>query len=320
MFGWNQEVIDYEGEGHGQVTVTIVAGDTGATIGQTLATNGVVKTAEAFVAEVSITKPEPSFFPGTYQLKQEMSAAAALTALQDPANKIEMKAVIPEGTQMSQIFATLEAVTGIPNADFVAAAADPTLYGVPATAPSLEGWLFPATYELSDTDTATTIIQKLVDRTIQSLDAAGVPEAERENVLIIASIIQREARHTDDFYKVSRVIQNRLDQGIKLGMDSTVKYGLSDDASSVWSSDAQLTDDNPWNTYVHTGLPIGPISNPGDLAIDAAMNPTPGDWLFFVTVNQDTGETLFSTTNAEHEELVAQAKQWCSDNPDNPAC
>ena len=82
------------------------------------------------------------------------------------------------------------------------------------------------------------------------------------------------------------------------------------------SEEAQY-DDNPWNTYVHEGLPVGPIANPGDDAISAAMNPTPGDWLYFVTVNLDTGETIFTSTYGEHLRYVEQMQAWCADHPDS---
>ena len=100
-------------------------------------------------------------------------------------------------------------------------------------------------------------------------------------------------------------------------MDSTAQYGYGEmHDGTVSSSGEALADDNPWNTYVHTGLPIGPIANPGDVAIDAAMHPADGDWLYFVTVNLDTGETVFTSNVADHNRAVAQWQAWCTDNPD----
>ena len=189
-------------------------------------------------------------------------------------------------------------------------------------ADSLEGWLFPATYTFDPGVTASGVIQTLVDRTVQSLDSAGVPAENRQRVLTVASIIQREARFEQDFYKVSRVIENRLDPDNQetfglLQMDSTAQYGYGEmHDGTVSSSQAALEDDNAWNTYRRTGLPVGPIANPGDVAIDAAMHPADGDWLYFVTVNLNTGETLFTTNLADHNRGVAQWQAWCSENPD----
>ncbi|GAA3584973.1 endolytic transglycosylase MltG [Klugiella xanthotipulae] len=316
--GWSET--DYEGSGSGEVVVAIAAGDDGYAIADTLEASGVVLTAGAFVSHVLAQDPVPVFQPGAYTLAKKMSSAAALDALLNPDNRVEMTAVIPEGTRASRIYEIISGVTGIPVADFETAAQDPTALGIPATAPNVEGWLFPATYEFAMDDTAQSILQKLVTRMVQALDEAGVPVDDRERVLTIASIVQREARATDAFYKVSRVIQNRLDQGMKLQMDSTSKYGMPNGSADVWTTTEQRDSDNGWNTYYHTGLPIGPISNPGDVAIDAALHPAEGTWLYFVTVNQDTGETLFSSTLPEHEQLVEQARQWCVANPENAAC
>ena len=86
---------------------------------------------------------------------------------------------------------------------------------------------------------------------------------------------------------------------------------------TVSSSAEALEDDNPWNTYKHAGLPVGPIANPGDTAIRAAMEPVEGPWLYFVTVNLDTGETVFTNTYNEHLQAVEQWRSWCADNPDS---
>ncbi|MBN9177239.1 MAG: endolytic transglycosylase MltG [Microbacterium sp.] len=318
FMGW-EEPKDYEdGIAEGDVSVTIVSGDTGSSISTTLFQSGVTKTDSAFYDYLIKTAQNPTFQPGVYALQQKMSSAAALKALQDPANRRENTAQLPEGLTLESTLARVADGTGTPLADLQAAVADPSVYGVAAS--SLEGWLFPATYTFDPGTTPQQMIQTMVDRTVQSLDAAGVPVDQRERILTIASIIQREARFTADFYKVSRVIENRLDPDNEethglLQMDSTAQYGYNEINKGTASSSAEaLENDNPWNTYLHPGLPIGPIANPGDVAIDAAMHPADGPWLYFVTVNLETGETVFSTTYAEHEKAVAQWQEWCSAN------
>jgi len=318
FMGW-EEPKDYEaGLATGEALVTIVSGDTGSTISQTLYEAGVTKTPEAFYDYLVQSAQNPAFQPGVYALQQKMTSAAALTALLDPANKQEFTAQLPEGLTEAQTLDRLSASLGLPLADLQAATADPSAYGVNAT--SLEGWLFPATYTFDPGVTAQDVITTLVNRTVQSLDTAGVPVDQRQQVLITASIIEREARQTDDFYKVSRVIANRLADGMKLQMDSTAQYGYGEmhDGSASSSKEA-LEDDNAWNTYVIDGLPATPISNPGDTAIDAAMHPADGNWLYFVTWNMDTGETIFSDTYAEHEAAIAKWNEWCTAN-DNRGC
>ena len=320
VMGW-QEPADYEpGMATGEALVTISAGDTGGPISQALYDAGVTKTPDAFYDMLVDTGQNPTFYPGVYQLQQMMTSEAALEALENPENKLENSALLPEGLTVDQSLPLLAEGTGIPLEDFEAAIADPSQYGV--SADSLEGWLFPAMYTFDPDTSATEVIQTMVDRTVASLDTAGVPEADREEILTIASIIQREAREEEDFYKVSRVIQNRLapdnqETFGRLEMDSTAQYGIGEDDGTVSSSEEALTDDNPWNTYVHPGLPIGPIANPGDVAIDAAMHPAEGPWLYFVTVNLDTGETVFTNTYADHLAAVDQWRAWCSENPDS---
>ena len=319
VMGW-EEPKDYEeGMANGEAMVRIAPGDTGEPISQSLFDAGVTKTPEAFYDYLIETGQNPPFVPGVFKLQKQMTSEAALAALLDPANKMEFTAQIPEGFTAEGTLERLAEGTGIPLEEFQAAAADPTAYGVPAT--SLEGWLFPATYTFEPGVTAQSAIQTLVDRTIQSLDAAGVPVERRQEILTIASIIQREARFEQDMQRVSRVIQNRLDPSNQetfglLQMDSTAQYGYGEmHDGTVSSSGEALNDPNPWNTYVHPGLPVGPIANPGDVAIDAAMHPADGDWLYFVTVNLDTGETIFTNNLADHNRAVEQWQQWCSDNP-----
>ena len=320
VMGW-EEPKDYAaGLANGEVLVTIAEGDTGSPISQTLYDSGVTKTPEAFYDYLIDTDQNPTFQPGAYSLQYEMTSEAALAALLDPASKRENTAQIPEGFTVEGTLERLAEGTGIPIEEFQAAVADPAAYGVAAS--NLEGWLFPATYSFDPGVTPAQMVQTMVDRTVQSLDAAGVPADDRQRVLTVASIIQREARFEQDFYKVSRVIENRLDPGNQetfglLQMDSTAQYGYGEihDGTASTSEEAQY-DDNPWNTYVHPGLPVGPIANPGDLAIDAAMHPAEGDWLYFVTVNLNTGETVFTSNNADHSRAVEQWQTWCADNPD----
>lgn len=308
---------DFEdGIATGETSVTIVAGDAGQSVSQKLFDAGVVKAPTSLYDYMIDTSTSFTFQPGVFRLQQQMSSEAVLAALRDPANRLEGTAQIREGLTAEQTVAQLAEQLSIPVEDFTAAIADPAAYGVPAT--SLEGWLFPATYTFEPETTANQVIQRMVERTIQSLDEHGVAVADRQRVLTVASIVEREARLADDFYRVSRVIQNRLDQGMKLQMDSTSQYGYGElhEGSVSTSGEAQF-DDNAWNTYVVDGLPAGPISNPGDQAIDAAINPAEGDWLFFVTVNLDTGETVFTSNADDHEGARQQWIQWCQDNPDS---
>ncbi len=309
--GWTTN--DFEGDGHGEAMITITPGEIGEDIAASLAEAGVVKTQQAFYELLLAQDPPVDFLPGRYQLRLEMSAAAALAALQDPANRLELTLTVPEGMAAIDALQRASEVSGIPLTEFEAAVADPSVYGIPAEFPSIEGFLFPATYTLSPDDTAVSIVQKMVDRMYQALQEHAVPAGDEWRVLTLASVIQREAgSNLDDFPKISRVFLNRLDIGMKLESDATVAYGTGN-THTVWTTPEERADaSNLYNTYANTGLPIGPIGNPGDVAIRAAMSPAEGDWLFFMPVNLETGETVFSATFEEHQQAVQQLADWCT--------
>lgn len=311
---------DFEGSGTGTVNVMIHEGETGEDIAHTLADQKVVASFDAFYSLLLKKSPAPIFQPGVYKLANKMSAKSALTALMDPANKLDRTVIIPEGTAEVDVLQLVAEGTGIPLADLQAAAGDVSSYGLPPEATKLEGFLFPATYTFNPGISAHDVIKTLVDRQFEALDAAGVAPDDRWKTIVLASLIQREAGLKDDYYKVSRVFWNRLDpnqwpSGL-LQSDATVAYGTGN-THRVSTTDAERADaSNPYNTYEHPGLPVGPISNPGDLAIDAALHPAAGTWLYFVTWNLDTGETIFSTTIEEHDAAVAKWLAWMDEHPE----
>jgi len=319
FFGVNAEPVDYEeGLATGEAVIVIEQGDTGWEVSQKLHDQDVTMTESVFYDMLVSAQQNPDLRPGVYELQQKMTAAAALTTLEDPDSRLPGVAY-PEGYTMSQIVPILASGLDVSEDEVTAALKDPSEYGVEAN--SLEGWLFPASYEFTPGTDVTDAVQGMVDRTRQSLADAGVPAGDEQRILTAASVIQREAAAEDDFFKVSRVIENRIDDDMLLQMDSTAQYGVGRmHDGDVFSSAEALEDDNAWNTYVHKGLPAGPIANPGDLAIQAAMEPADGDWLYFATVNLETGETRFASTLAEHEQNVDLLHAWCADNPDSTGC
>jgi len=312
--GWGDPKDWEPGLATGEAMVTISEGDTGQPVSTALFEAGVTRTEDVFYDYLLAEEPTATFYPGVYRLQQKMTAADAFAALQNPDNKLENTVSVKEGGTISSILPGIAETLGFPIEELQAAVTDPSAYGV--SAQSLEGWLFPAVYTFDPGATPAQVIQRMVDRTRESLTAAGVPDADAERILTIASIIQREGR-TSDFAKVSRVIQNRLDIDMKLQMDSTAQYGYGSLHQGVVSSSAEaLENPNPWNTYVNTGLPVTPIASPSDAAIDAAMHPVDGPWLYFVTIDLETGETVFSTTYEEHQAAIEQWDAWCKAHPD----
>ncbi|WP_235501042.1 endolytic transglycosylase MltG [Agreia sp. Leaf244] len=306
---------DYSGDGSGEVMVKIADGEFGDAIGVKLQEAGVVKSSDTFYSLLLKENPQPVFQTGTFKLAEKMSSKAALSALLDPANKVDFTVTIPEGSSAKGIYQELADVTGMPIEEFQAVGANYAALGVPAEAPSIEGFLFPATYQFEPDQTPTDMLQTMVNRSFESLDAAGVAPADRFRVVTLAALIQKEAGSSEDMFKVSRVFTNRLNIGMNLESDATVAYGAGH--SRVETTPEEREDaSNLYNTYANPGLPVGPISNPGDDAINAALHPVDGPWLFFVTVDLDTGETVFSETADEHAAAVERLQEWWAAHPD----
>ncbi len=223
----------------------------------------------------------------------------------------DVQVLIKEGTRASTIFQTLSDKFGIPVVDFQKI--EPKDLGLPKDAVNLDGYLFPATYVFHRHQTALSLLRALHDRMVQQIRADGIAEADVHKVLTMASIIQYEAGNAADFYKISAVFHNRIAVGMRLQSDATVSYGVN--SQTYTTSAQQRADNNPWNTYLFYGLPIGPISAPGALAIDAAIHPAKGSWLYFCTVNPQTGQTEFTSTLAAHQLSINKWQAWVAAHP-----
>ncbi len=311
---------DYPGPGTGSVEIVIKQGQTGEDIATTLKAADVVLTRTAYLTAAR-ADPEASaaIQAGTYRLRLKMTGAEAFAMLIDPASRVSGGITVREGLWATEIYAVLSKSTGVPVADYVAAAKNAKALGLPAAANGrIEGYLFPATYDFPEGMSAANQLKEMVAKALSEYEAAGLTPANMERIVIVASIVEAESSGAADRGKVARVVYNRLANsgppnfGL-LQLDSTVSYGVQ--KRSVTTTDAERADPNPWNTYVHKGLPVGPIGNPGLKAIEAALKPTPGPWLFFVAVNPITGETKFATTQAEHDRYVAEFQAFCRAHP-----
>ena len=307
---------DYTGAGTGVVEVVVASGDTGPQIGDALLDAGVVASVEAFLAAARAEPEFTSVQPGTYTVAQQLPAADAVAALLDPANRVRSTVVIAEGLRVEQILDRLAEGTGVPREELQAALDATELPAgareVPGLVDPAEGFLYPDGYEFGEDPAAADIIATMIARGQEELAAAGVaPEGQLE-VLTRASLVQGEARLDEDFGKVAQVVANRLAIGQPLELDSTVNYATR--TFDTRTTDAQRQSDSPFNTYRAAGLPPGPIKSPGRQAIEAVAAPTPGPWLYFVTVDLCTGETAFAETYDEHLANVAVLNAWQREN------
>ena len=308
---------DYSGQGTGKVVIEVPAGANGQQIADILASKDVVKSAEAYY-QVSLNDPRAqSIQPGFYELRKQMSAKAALGALVDKKNRVEGRVAVPEGARIDQIIELIEGGSEISKKDVVAALDKPESLGLPKDAAgNPEGYLFPATYTVEPGTSATDLLKQRVRKAVdvyKTLDidtrAQGLGYSGAE-IITVASLLEREAQRGEDFPKVARVLYNRLDESMPLQLDSTVQY-VSKRKGDVFTTPEERDNPSEFNTYKHPGLPPGPIGSPGEKTIVAALNPAEGSWLYFVTVNLETGETVFSDTNDEHSQAVAKLQEYC---------
>jgi UPF0755 protein len=303
--------LDFQGPGIGEVVVRINKGDDGLVIANKLFDAGVVRDVDSFYR--LLIERDPVFYPGSFLLKKQMSNEAALNLIANASNALTYKITIPEGYRATQIFAEISKISGIDEKLLLEEATKLESFGIPKKAPTIEGYLFPATYSFDKEASARDILVAMVDRMKQELSQLGVAENDWHKVITLASIVQREAKLKEDFFKVSRVFANRLAIKMPLETDPTINYSYDGTDMSKKSREEQIA--HGYNTYLVRGLPPGPISSPGSLALEATLNPVEGDWLFFVTINLATGETMFSITLRQHEQYVKFLRQWEKENP-----
>jgi UPF0755 protein len=273
----------------GSANINVLPGETGASIAAKLEEQGVVKSSESFF-RVAVSNPRAaSIAPGVHLIDREICAKDALTQLLD-SKRIANLIAINEGAWISEIKERLLEI-GFSEVEIAKSFSqiDP-----PSGFTSLEGLLFPSQYSFAEETLLGEIIQTIVDRGIAEIERAGIVRGSGKftsaELLTIASLIEAEADPVD-YRKVSQVVRNRLEVGMPLQFDSTLHYAMKV-RGSIFLSTRSTFLKSPYNTYRNYGLPPTPINNPGRLAMDAAVNPEAGEWLYFITVAP--GDTRFT--------------------------
>lgn len=311
------ENADFSGPGSGSVTVEVHQGDSAAAIGRSLKAAGVVKSVGAFTDAAASDERSRTIQVGYYELKKEMKASDALAVLINPKNLVQARVTIPEGYRVKDIVKAIAKKTDITAAQVNAALKNPKALGLPAEAVGkIEGYLFPATYTVVPGETAKQLLSQMIAKTVQVQQDLGIKAKAQalgytpEQIMTIASILEYEGSRNEDYPKIARAIYNRLDKGMALQSDATVAYA-NNLSGTVWTTQAQRDNPSPYNTYVHTGLPPGPIGSPGEKTIEAALDPADGPWLYWLVVNLKTGETRFNTTLEGHNKDKLVLQQYC---------
>jgi peptidoglycan lytic transglycosylase G len=301
----------FTGDGSGILEVSIPPGASARQIGDLLAARGVVSSGFFFDLRASLAGDGPKLRHGVVQLRHGMSYGAALTALTTAPAVVTIKVTIPEGFTRAQIalLATADGLTG----DYLvasrpSAALNPRTYGASAAVHTLEGFLFPATYFNYPGASVAKLVGEQLAAFRQNFDQINFARARAAHlteydVLIIASMVEREAQVPKDRALVAAVIYNRLRAGMTLGIDATLRYALKDYTHALTAS--ELGRDTPYNTRIHPGLPPTPISNPGLASMIAAADPSPASYLYYVNKPGTCGELAFATDYAQFQADVA---------------
>ncbi|MGK4579721.1 endolytic transglycosylase MltG [Kitasatospora sp. HPMI-4] len=305
---------DYAGDGNGSVNVEIKTGDSGSAMGQALKDADVVKSVGAFVSAVNKNPKGATIQPGTYTLAHQMSAAAAVAKMVDSNGGNAL--TIPEGKKSVDIYAKIDAKLKLPNGTTANIAKDKVNeLGLPDYAHgNIEGFLYPTKYSITDGMKPEDLLKQMVSTAVEHYKALDLDTGAQKiglksgyDVITEASILQAEGNNSADFAKMARAIYNRLNTnatGHKLGLDTTLQYQLGRTRMEQKEIDDKSL---AYNTYLNPGLPPGPIGNPGDDAIKAVLNPTPGNWVYWIAMSPS--ETRFASTPAEH---ASNVKDYCT--------
>jgi UPF0755 protein len=323
---WYLHEVNPSGGSGIEATFTVNEGDSVSSISGRLRDEGFISNASVFRWYVS-RKGGIDLVPGYYQITPQSHMGDIMARLKVPPSATFTKVTFPEGFVITQMAERLADKTKRLSAEqFIASANDPSIISQyrPAGVSTLEGLLFPDTYQVSGDESEAQVVQRMVALLERVARQVGLEDSQKlvgvspYKALIVASMIEREAKVGVDRAKIARVIYNRLEIGMKLQIDATLYYNAPIDAS--FSELKAL--DSPYNTYLYKGLPPTPIASPGRAAIDAALHPAPnpssGDaicqgapspcrYLYYVLSDADGGHA-FAATLAQHEANVATAK------------
>jgi UPF0755 protein len=306
----------FHGGGSGSVRVAVPEGADAGAIGDVLAAKGVVASGTFFELNATLTGRRGGLRPGSYTLRRDMSYGDAIDALtKGPKVRVvpTVDVTVPEGPSIRETAPIVD--KGPLEGSYAKAAAAPRVLrrvrrlGAPRGTRTAEGFLFPATYTLVDGSPARDLVSKQLAAFRDNFAKVDMSYARSKNltryeVLIIASLVEREAQLARERPMIASVIYNRLRDGIPLGIDATIRYEIQN-----WSRPLRVSEleaDTPYNTRLRRDLPPTPIGNPGLASLKAAAKPARSDYLFFVRKPGDSGEHAFSATNAEFERDVAR--------------
>ena len=317
LVGWTNN--DYPGPGGKEVQFEVNPGEGAIVIGNRLVDQDIVASTKAFRDAFEAADSDAQIQPGEYTLREEMPARDAAAILFGEDTESQHYVYVNSGHRIDDVYENIAEQTSH-TADEIEEAAEPTNFGLPEDAPSLEGYIAVGEYRFPVGASIDEILEQMIEPTMEEFQRLEIEDPEEQfRIVTIASILEAEAR-TEDFEEVAGIIENRLDRsnsetGGYLQIDATVIYGMGVRQLQFSSEDRQ-DESNAYNTYQHRGLPPGPIGAPSIAALDAAADPNDSDNYYWITTNIETGETKFSTTYEQHRQYQQEYREYCDDNPE----
>ncbi len=309
---WVRSQIDPSGPRGSEVRITVRPGQSAADVGQVLEEQGVIKNATVF-SYYARFKGADSIKAGDFVFHRNESMGDVLEALEKGGAVEQDRVTIPEGLTLQEIADKVGEMPGRSAERFMEVAKSGAVRSQfqPAGNTNLEGLILPETYFVDKKDDETAILTRMVNAFDQYVRSIGLPNAAARfdrtpyELIVIASLVEREARVDEDRAPIARVIYNRLEKDMKLEIDATVLYALGKHKDVVLYRDLEV--DHPYNTYKIEGLPPGPIASPGRESLQAVLDPPPSQHIFYVLIDAN-GKHGFAATNAEFERLLAEAR------------
>ena len=314
---YNEELTSMESHDGEEVMVEIPKDSSVKDIAAILHKEGLIKFERAFVKRLQDSQYRGKLRSGTFKLHKGMNTLEMMEVMaqEDEDSKVLKQLVIPEGYTIDMIAAKCQEEGICSSTEFVNAVKSVTasdfdyLNDVPSgqgVRYKLEGYLFPATYDITKNTTASDLVRQMLNAfeayyTAEMKDKATERGLNSFQVLTLASIVEREAKLDEERPKVASVLYNRINADMLFQVDSTVFYAVTDgryDVNELSSSD--LAVDSPYNTYVYKGMPAGPICNPGLACITAVLYPDETNYYYFYLVDEEKGEHVFSETLDDH--------------------
>ena len=276
------------------VELVIEQGASAQEIGELLESKGVVPSALGFRIAVYLEGGGEDIQAGRYEIATDLTARAALDHLVEEGPIVEFVSVtFPEGSWLTDFATTLDRNTHLSAKRFMELATSGRVRSrfQPDDVDSLEGLLFPSTYQVVENDTELSVLKRLVEEFERQALKAGIDRAQATvevdpyDAIVIASMIEAEASAAGDRDKIAAVIYNRIEEGMKLEIDATVLYALGEHKEELTRSDLEV--DSPYNTRLYPGMPPTPIGAAGTASLEAAVTPAEGDWLYYVLADCD---------------------------------